>query len=385
MSITLIAIPALILSILVASLQGKEINPPTLKDLFKGSFLIGAAINKQQFEDEGKPTLSLVAHQFNSISSENLLKWGPFNPTPGIYKHETADAYVEFGNKNSMYVVGHVLFWHNQTPEWVFQDKSGRPLERKELLKRMRERVRHVAKRYGSRIDAWDVVNESYMGDGSLRGSKWTKSVGSDFVEQAFRIASEELPSEVELLYNDYGMTAKGKRDAVVKMIGDLNEKQVRIDGVGIQGHWSLNGPSIAEIEASIIAFSDAGVDVHITELDIDVLPREKGMFEANIDKRLEESEMMNPYRDGLPEDMQQKLAKRYSDIFRLFLKHQDKIRKVTFWGATDKYSWLNNWPIKGRTSYPLLFDRVGKPKAAFYSVVGLKGIEANNRLKATQ
>jgi len=357
---------------------------PTLKDSFKGRFHVGAAINKWQFKEEGQSTLRLVAHQFNSISPENSLKWGCFNPKPGVYNYADADAFVEFGQKNNMYVLGHVLFWHSQTPKWAFQDKKGQLLNREQLLKRMRERVRHLAKRYGKRIHAWDVVNESIEGNGELRGSQWTKIIGKDFIEQAFRIANEELPADVELIYNDYSMTGKNKRNAVVKMIHELKQKKVRIDGVGMQGHWGIKGPSISEIEESIVAYSAAGVDVHITELDIDVLPRKGGMWDADIAKRLVGDASMDPYRNGLSEAMRQKLAKRYADLFRLFLKHRDKIKKVTFWGATDKYSWLNNWPIKGRTSYPLLFDRVGRPKAAFHAVVGLEDTEANNSMQVT-
>ncbi|MHC4884134.1 MAG: endo-1,4-beta-xylanase [Planctomycetota bacterium] len=354
------------------SLHGGEMSVPTLKASFKGKFHVGAAINKYQFRERRQPALDLVARQFNSISPENSLKWSCFNPKPGVYKHAESDAIVEFGHKNDMYVIGHVLFWHSQTPEWVFQDKNGQPLDREQLLKRMRERVRHLAERYGKKIHAWDVVNESILDNGKPRDSQWTKIIGKDFVEQAFRIAAEELPEGVELLYNDYSMTGNRKRDAVVSMIAELKRKNIRIDGVGMQAHWAIGGPSLAEIEASIVAFSDAGVAVHITELDIDVLPRKAGMWGADIAKRLAKDKSMNPYRNGLPEAMQRKLAERYSSIFELFLKHQDKIKRVTFWGATDKFSWLNNWPIKGRTSYPLLFGRDGKPKPAFHSVVGL-------------
>ncbi|WP_169334314.1 endo-1,4-beta-xylanase [Rubritalea marina] len=348
-----------------------------MKQAFKGDFLIGAAISKPLFEEETFATLNMVAGQFSSVSSCNMLKWGSFNPEPGVYNHETADAYVKFGTENKMYVVGHVLFWHNQTPKWVFLDEKGETVDRAELLRRMRERVRHVSKRYGTRIQAWDVVNESFMGSGKLRDSQWTRIIGSDFIEQAFRIAEEELPEGVELIYNDYSMTGKGKRDAVVRMVRELKEKGVLIDGVGLQGHWSKKGPSISEIEASIIAFSEAGVGVHITELDIDMLPRKEGMWGADVAKRLVGDARMDPYRDGLPEARQQELAKRYADLFQLFLKHKDKIKRVTFWGTTDKYSWLNNWPIKGRISYPLLFDRAGKAKPAFHAVLGLKDKQA--------
>ena len=198
---------------------------PTLKDSFKGRFHVGAAINKWQFKEKGQSTLRLVAHQFNSISPEDLLKWSSFNPKPGVYNYADADAWVEFGQKNNMYVHGHVLFWHSQTPKWVFQDKK-KKLNREQLLKRMRERVRHLTKRYGKRIHAWDVVNEAFMDNGKLRDTQWTKIIGKDFIEQAFRIADEELPADVELIYNDYGMDGKNRRNAVVEGLSSAPSKE---------------------------------------------------------------------------------------------------------------------------------------------------------------
>jgi len=384
MKTMLLTIPLFCFSLLAAQTYGGENEMPILKETFKDDFFVGAAIAGPSLEGKTQSILALVASQFSSISPCNALKWGPLNPEPGVFRHELADTYVEFGRENDMYVVGHVLFWHNQTPQWVYQDESGQQLERRELLERMRERVRHVSKRYGNKIDAWDVVNESMLDNGGPRDSLWTKIVGKDFIEQAFRIAAEELPADVELIYNDYLMTRKDKRDAVAEMVLELKQKNVRIDGVGIQGHWSVNRPSIADIEASIAAFSKAGVDVHITELDIDVLPRRDGMWDADVARRFDKDDTMDPYRNGLPEDVQQKLAQRYADLFRLFLKHKDKVKRVTFWGTTDKHSWLNNWPIRGRTSHPLLFDRDARPKPAFHAVTGLKDIEANNSIQAT-
>lgn len=363
-----ILIPTMALLLTTASCWGKEM---TLKQAFKGRFHIGTAFGNRVFKEEGGPTLKLMAKQFNTVSPENAMKWQPFQPKPEKYNHKPADDFIEFASKNKMYVLAHVLFWHNQTPDWVFKDDKGKQLDRKQLLKRMRERVQHVAGRYKGKIHAWDVVNECFEG-GKLRNSKWTQIVGKDFLEQAFRIADEELPKDVELLYNDYSMTGKGKRDAVVKMVQELKKKGVRIDGVGMQGHWSLNGPSIAEIEKSIVAFAATGVKVHITELDIDVLPRHPKMWSGNADikLKLQNDPKLNPYKDGLPEAIQKQLAARYADIFKLFLKHQDKIKRVTFWGPYDGQTWLNNWPIKGRTNHPLLFDRDRKPKPAFQAVL---------------
>lgn len=370
------AVVLLSLLLLVGPSCAQAPQPPTLKGAIGDRFLIGAAIHAPVLDETDPALRELVRGQFDSVTSTNMLKWGPFNPRPGQYNYDLPDRYVKFGNDNQMYVVGHVLFWHNQTPNWVFEDDQGEPLTREQLLQRMRERVKLVAQRYGDRIDAWDVVNESILSSGKLRDSKWTQIIGDDFIEQAFRIADEQLPKDVELIYNDYAMTAAGKRSAVVKMIADFKAKGVRIDGVGMQGHWSLTGPSIDEIEKSITAFAKAGVGVHITELDIDVLPRHPKVFSGNADVKLQlqQDPKLNPYTDGLPDAVQEKLARRYADIFALFIKHSDKIKRVTFWGTTDKHSWLSNWPIKGRTNYPLLFDRQYQPKPAYQAVIEAVG-----------
>lgn len=359
----------LVLCLCTYSVKGENM---TLKESFKDRFFIGSAFGHNLFKEAGKPTLNLISQQFNSITPCNELKWQPFNPKPDVFNYEPADAFVEFGASNGMYVVGHVLFWHNQTPPWIFTDDNGAPVNRAQLLNRMRERVRSVASRYKGKFHAWDVVNESIEDNGKLRNSDWTKIIGADFIEQAFRIADEELPKDVELIYNDYSMAGEAKRNAVVAMVRDFKKKGVRINGVGMQGHWSLDGPSIENIEQSIVAFSKADVDVHITELDIDVLPRSPKMWDGNADVKLQlkNDPKLDPYKSSLPPDVQKQLTDRYANIFRLFLKHQDKIKRVTFWGPTDKHSWLNNWPIKDRTSHPLLFDRNGNPKPAFDAVI---------------
>ncbi len=348
----------------------------TIKKAYENHFSMGSALSYECFKEEGCPTLALISREFDSISPENELKWGAINPKPGTYNYGPADRFVEFCAEKDMYLFGHVLFWHYQTPKWVFADGEGRPASRELLLKRMRDHVRQLAGRYGTRIHGWDVVNEAIMESGKLRDSEWNKIIGDDFIEQAFRIASEELPRSVELVYNDYSMAGKAKRDAVVEMIGELKKKGIRIDGVGMQGHWSLNDPSVEEIEKSIVAFAKAGVDVHITELDIDALPRHPQMWSGNADVKLnlQNDTKLDPYKDGLPDEMQKKLAERYAEVFKVFVKHRDKIKRVTFWGAADQYSWLNDWPIKGRTNYPLLFDRERKPKPAFHAVMAVAG-----------
>lgn len=343
----------------------------TLKDAFAGKFLVGATLGGSMLANPEHPALAVAETHFNSLSPANAMKWGPWNPQPGEYDYAPADFFVEFGTERGMTLVGHTLFWHSQTPDWVFEDEAGNPLSREALLERMRQRARHMAERYGDRVKIWDVVNESIEQDGSLRQSKFNQIIGDDFNELAFRIAAEALPDDAVLLYNDYGMTNAGRRDAVVAMVKDFQAKGVRIDGIGMQGHWALDHPSLQEIEEAFEAYASTGLPIHITELDIEVLGR-SAFFGADVDIRtIQANAENNPYPDGnLPDAVQQQLTDRYGELFALMLKHAESIDRVTFWGVADGDSWLNNWPVRGRTNYPLLFDRDYQPKPAFYRII---------------
>ncbi len=352
---------------MLLALSASAADTPALKDAFADKFAIGAAINPGMTKPDS-PVHDLILQQFNSISPTNALKWAVYNPQPGVYEEAPADDFFAFGQAHHMYILAHCLFWHSQTPKWVFEGVDGKPATREELVARMRERVHHVAQRFGAKANAWDVVNEAYEDSGALRTSPWTKILGADFVPTAFRLANEELPKSVELLYNDYNMEAPAKTAAVVKLVQDLRAQGLRIDGVGNQAHWRLATPTIAQIDASLAAFQKAGIKVHFTELDIEVLPRNVNGAEISAREKLTPEN--NPYPNGLPPEIQQQLAQRYADIFAVFLKYAGTIERVTFWGVTDRDSWLNNWPVRGRTNYPLLFDREGQPKPAFDAVI---------------
>jgi len=343
----------------------------TLREAFADDFLIGAALSTRLPGGHDKVSTSMIAAQFNQVTPENCMKFGQIHPQPDRYNFTPADQLVAFAEKNKMTVVGHVLVWHNQTPDWVFENAQGKNLTRDELIARMRKHMEAVLGRYKGRIKGWDVVNEAFNGNGTMRRTKWFEIIGADLLEVAFRNAHAVDPN-IELYYNDYGMTGGGKRNATVKLIEEFKAKGIRIDGVGMQGHWGLGGPSIDAIEQSIITFAKTGVKVHITELDVDVLPGRKPNRGGDLTKEQYQKEV-DPYRNGLPDDMQQRLAKRYAALFGLFLKHKDKIARVTFWGASDKYSWKNNYPIRGRVNHALLFDREAKPKPAFHAVMRLK------------
>ncbi len=342
---------------------------PSLKDVFKGSFLVGAALNSTEFTEPDTHTGALIKAQFNTITPENVLKWGLIHPQPGRYSFELPDRYVAFGEKNHMFIVGHNLVWHNQTPAWVFQDDKGNPLDREALLNRLHDHIQTVVGRYKGRINGWDVVNEALAEDGSLRQTPWLKIIGEDYLAKAFQFAHEADP-RAELYYNDYNLENEAKLKGALELLRRLQAQGVPITGVGIQGHYHMDSPSNEQVDAAITAFSKLGLKVMITELDVDVLPLAMQYIGADVTLSAELQPKLNPYPKGLPDAVQQALAQRYAGLFGVFLKHRGALTRVTFWGVTDEDSWLNNWPVKGRTSYPLLFDRSGQPKAAFDAVI---------------
>lgn len=340
-----------------------------LKEAFKNDFYIGTALNYNQVNGKDAKAVSLIKQHFNTISPENLLKWGPVHPEPDVYNFQPADDYVAFGQKNNMFIIGHTLIWHQQTPGWVFEDGQGKTADKEALLTRMHNHIATVAGRYKGKINGWDVVNEALEDDGTLRKTKWLEIIGEEYLQKAFEFAHEAAP-DAELYYNDYNLWKPAKRDGAIQLVRNLQEKGIPVSGIGMQGHYGLHHPTIEQIEASIDAFAELGVKVMITELDIDLLPNPSQRQGADIAQTFEDQEGYNPYVSGLPDSVQQQLSARYADLFALFHKHRDKISRVTFWGVADHHSWLNNWPMRGRTSYPLLFDRNYQPKPALDAIV---------------
>jgi endo-1,4-beta-xylanase len=355
-------------AMLAASIAAAAQAPATLKDAYRDSFYVGAAINAAQFTGTDARGAAIVTSQFNSISPENVLKWERVHPKPDTYSFELADKYVEFGEKNHMFMVGHNLVWHNQVPDWVFQDEKGNPLTREALLKRMHDHIFTVVGRYKGRIQSWDVVNEALNDDGTLRQSKWLKIIGDDYIAKAFQYAHEADPN-AQLNYNDYSLETEAKRNGAIALIKKLQAQGIPVAVVGIQGHDSLSWPSVELEDATITAFAKVGIKVAITELDIDVLPP-VATGSAEVSLSVKADPKLNPYVNGLPDAVQMALAKQYASLFAVYLKHSAVMSRVTFWGVTDKDSWKNDWPVVGRTDYPLLFDRAGEPKPAFDAVI---------------
>jgi endo-1,4-beta-xylanase len=354
-------------------------RPPTLKEAYAGAFRLGSAVDEAIVSGADSASRDIVVRQFDAITAENVLKAERVNPRPGVYEFGPADAFVAFGERHRMFIVGHTLVWHNQTPAWFFQDRAGRPNTPAAQSERLRGHIRAVAGRYAGRIHAWDVVNEVIDDDGSYRPTTWVRSIGNGdtLVKQAFRFAAAAAPG-AELYYNDFNAWRPAKRDGIVRLVRMLKKEGIRIDGVGMQGHWGLNYPRPEYVEAAIDSFAAAGVKVMITELDVDVLPLTRegqiiGTVMSHPQFQLEEfKNYLDPYRGGLPADVQRQLAARYAELFRLFYRKRDKIDRVTLWGVHDGMSWKNDYPVPGRTNFPLLWSRDRKPKPALDSVLAV-------------
>jgi len=344
-------------------------SQPALKNVLAKDFLIGAAVNDDVVSGKDSQAAAIVEKQFNTITAENVMKWASIHPEPNDYNFAPADRFVEFGQKNNMFIVGHTLVWQHQIPAWVFNDDANNTLSRDALLARMKDHIFTVVGRYKGRVNGWDVVNEALTDSGQFQRTKWYKIIGEDFIAKAFEYAHQADP-DAELYYNEYSLEEPAKREACVRLVKDLKAKGLRIDGVGIQGHWGMKYPTNKELDAFINAFAPLGVKVMVTELDIDVLPSATQYMGADINVRFELQKGLNPYANGLPDDVQKKLADRYADLFAILLEHKDTVSRVTFWGVYDKTSWLNDWPVIGRTNYPLLFDRNYQPKPAFDAVI---------------
>ena len=338
----------------------------SLYQSYNSYFLMGTAINAPQILQKDPKAAAIITNDFNSITPENIMKSEIIHPKWDEYDFTLADKMIEYAQAHQIKVNGHTLIWHSQLPAFMKYMQSADSVRNFFV-----NHIETVAKRYDKKIFSWDVVNEALEEDGSLRKSIFLEKLGPSYIAEAFKLAQQASPN-AELYYNDYNIEQPKKRAGAIAIIKELQSKGIRIDGVGIQGHWRYHKIPYKEIEQSIIEFSQLGVKVMFTELDLGVLPNPWDSDAADVNMKATYSAKMNPYMNGLPDSVQVKFNEGYESLFKLFVKHKDKISRITFWGVHDGQSWLNGWPIKGRTNYPLLFDRQYKAKEAYYKVIAL-------------
>ena len=344
---------------------------PALQELFKDKFTIGTSFSPAYFKDP--ILLEHIKKNFNCLTTENEFKWSRINPKPGIYKFTNTDKVVQFAEDNNMEIIGHTLLWKFTKPAWRFKDDQAKPISKEALLKRVKTHIFKIVGRYKGRIKGWDVVNELFNTDGSFRETELYTIMGEEYIEKAFQWVKEADP-DAEIYYNDYGLYNEKKLDATVALIERLKEKEIHVDAVGFQGHLMLGWPKLQDLENAITKLAATGVEVMVTELDVTPLPNGYGqdVRERHISEIINHPVDLNPYLDKLPEDKDIALAERYEEIFKIILKHHDKVKRITLWGPNDGVNWMNDWPIKGRTDHATLFDRQNQPKRAFWKIAAL-------------
>jgi endo-1,4-beta-xylanase len=329
-----------------------------LKDYYKNYFPIGVAVSPRALQTD---EAGLILQQFNSLTPENAMKMGPIHPRENEYFWRDADSIVAFAQRNGLKMRGHTLCWHNQTPAWMFVDSAGKTVGREVLLQRLKDHIMTVVSRYKGKIYAWDVVNEAISDkqEEYLRPSKWMEIIGEDFIAKAFQWAHEADPDAV-LFYNDYNEISATKREKICRLVKSLRDKGVPVHAVGLQGHWAVNEPSQAQLDSTLRQFSALGLKLQITELDISIYPKEHNA----------RSQRAQDTDTSFTAEREQQQLEKYKMIFQLLRRYKQHISGVTFWNISDRRSWLDNFPVRGRKDYPLLFDKDLKPKKVYREVV---------------
>jgi endo-1,4-beta-xylanase len=336
-----------------------------LKDYYEDYFAIGVAVSPQALKTDES---GLILQQFGSMTPENAMKMGPIHPREDFYNWRDADSIAAFAKRNNLKLRGHTLCWHNQTPRWFFTDSvTGKQVTKEVLLQRLKEHITTVVSRYKGTIYAWDVVNEviSDKQDEYFRPSLFYQICGEDFVAKAFEYAHAADPDAL-LFYNDYNEISPVKREKIIRMIKDLKAKGIPIHGVGLQAHWATNEPSKEQLEKTLEDFSKLGLQMQLTELDISVYDKE---HDARERRPSDSDTAFTPAKELKQQEV-------YKMCFELFRKYRQYITSVTFWNISDRRSWLDNFPVRNRKDYPLLFDKTLKPKKAFWDVVNFKNIK---------
>jgi endo-1,4-beta-xylanase len=334
----------------------------SLGETYCDAFPIGVCVEPIQLREQSP----LIAHHFRRLTAENSMKFGEICPSMHGYQFAKADEIVEFARQHSMKMTGHTLVWHQMVPAWLFR-QGAVSAAWDTVARRMRNHIFTMMERYSDVIDNWDVVNEAISDtpgkmwrDSSERSQWFASSGGETYIAQAFQQAADaaaQVAPQIALYYNDYGLENSEKRHKVIDMVRALRKNGVRVDGVGIQGHIDLDWPTLEELGKSIDELAAEDLLVKISELDVSVYTQDdpaSRTFQREINDYFE---------------IEQRLARRYKDVFTVFRERSSKLTSVTLWGVSDDQSWLNGWPVR-RKNYALLFDREHRPKAALLEIL---------------
>ncbi len=329
-----------------------------LKDYYQNYFVMGVAVSPRALQTD---EAALIKKEFGSMTPENAMKMGPIHPKPDEYHWKDADAIAAFARQNNLKLRGHTLCWHNQTPDWIFKNDDGTTVSKEELLQRLKEHITTVVSRYKGTIYAWDVVNEAISDKPAeyLRPSKWLEICGEEYIPKAFEYAHAADPDAL-LFYNDYNEISPVKREKIFRLVKSLKDAGVPIHGLGMQGHWATNEPSREALINTFEKFKQLGVQLQVTELDISIYPKKHNARDPKI---IDDNTAFTIERE-------QEQLKKYKMCFDVFRKYKNELSAVTFWNISDRHSWLDNFPVRNRKDYPLLFDKDLQPKKVYWEVV---------------
>lgn len=345
--------------------MARENAAVALRQLASGKLLIGTAV-ATGFEKNFTPEeMNIVATHFDSVTPENCMKWQVMCPQEGTYRFEDIDRLMEFAIKNQQSFVGHTLLFNRDGdyPKWLFRD-GGKEADAKLVWKRIEDHAAKVMTRYAGKIDSWDVLNEFIeVPAPGYRVTDLTRVLGADFPERLFKLAAE-LDPKAKMTYNDFSVEKPDRLKAILAFVRKLRDKGCKIDVIGSQSHLEIGEKTGANLDNMIKQFAAEGFRCALTELDVDVIPRNLYWNP----KTRDDASKINPYVNGCPPEILEKQANTYREAIGAVMANIQHVDRVTFWGFTDARSWLNNWPWK-RVNHGLLFDRESKPKPSFHAI----------------
>ena len=338
---------------------------PSLRTLASGKPLMGAAVPTDFEKSLNAEETNILSTQFDSVTPDNCMKWQVLCPKEGEYRFEHVDQLIAFATKNKQSVVGHTLLFNRDGdyPKWLFRDGE-KEANAKLVWKRIEDHAGKLMSRYAGRIDSWDVLNEFIeVPAPGYRVTDLTRVLGADYPERLFKIAAEIDP-KAKLTYNDFSVENPQRLKAILAFVRSLREKGCKIDVIGSQSHLEIGDKSAENLDTMIKQFAADGFRCALTELDVDVIPRNAYWNP----KTREEANKQNPYTEGCPAEVLDRQAAQYRKVMEIVMANCKHVDRVTWWGISDRHSWLNDWPWK-RVNHGLLFDSEAKPKPAFHAV----------------
>jgi len=345
--------------------MAQENAAASLRKLAGGKPLIGTAV-ATHFEKNYTPAeINILATQFDSVTPENCMKWQQMCPEEGTYRFEDIDHLIAFATKNQQSVVGHTLLFNRDGdyPKWLFRD-GNKEADAKLVWKRIADHVTKLMTRYAGKIDSWDVLNEFIeVPNPGYRVTDLTRVLGADFPERLFKLAAD-LDPKAKMTYNDFSVEKPDRLKAILAFVRKLRDKGCKIDVIGSQSHLEIGEKAGANLDNMIKQFAAEGFRCALTELAVDVIPRNLYWNP----KTRDDTAKIDPYVNGCPPQILEKQANTYREAMGAVMANIKHVDRVSFWGFTDARSWLNNWPWK-RVNHGLLFDRNSKPKPAFHAI----------------